>query len=428
MSYFDDRIAVISLSSIRNTVIGFCVSAGLKVTNWRVQGVSNQIKEAIVGAIHTFSSVIPAMVRGFASLDTSVDPGDDDPFDTTNKTLPPDYGFLSQFGKGTFNTTRQDATFATGNVSFTNAGPGSRDISPRGLIFTWTLNSPPSPPPTYVNVEDAAIYGTSNVVTVPAGSSITIPVQCQVKGAVGSAPSNSLSLTTTLVGCTATNANQIAGNDREVAVTFRDRCRQAAARLSFAGPADAYAYLAAKKLDGTVLMNGGTPSAPSGITRVQVTQASSTGIVNAYFASASGAAIPDDVTAANNNIRINAFAVPDAITYTGVAATVLSISVSGTARIKNRVGLVAADVSAKLAAGAVAYGPTIPVGGFDQVAGAGVVYSRDIEDAAGKAARDAGFEVYAVTVTIPAGATTAVAVGQAPIVSSAAINWTVTVV
>lgn len=429
MGFFEDRIKPLVRSAVQSSVIGYCVSAGLKVTNWRIQGVGNQTLQSVVDAIFAFGAVVPTYVRGFAALDLSTDPGDPDDFDADNEARPPERGFLSVYGENTYGTTREEASFASGFGTFTNVGPGARVLSPGGLIFTWTEGTPPSPAPTYTNADDPVLYF-GGTLTVPAGTSVVIPVSAQIEGASSSAPSGVLTLTTTLAGCSFTNDNPITGNDREPAETFRVRCRQAPARLSFAGPADAYRFLAAKNLDGTPLLNDGAPPVPSGITRVQVTESSSTGIVNAYFASASGPAIPDDVTAANTNIQINAFAAPDAITYTGIAAISTTVHVAGTGKIRARAGVTRQVVAEAIVAALGEYFQVLEIGGLDQVAGAGVVYTVDLQRIAGS-----GYSgLYDVVLSFPAGATTAIAVGHIPVLQSVAGDgngsgdWIVTLV
>ncbi len=429
MSLFDEAIAGLNISQVRATVLGYLQAAGLTVTNWRVIGVAKQMFEGFVAASQAYVSSESAIVRGFASLDTATDPGDVDDFDPNNQDLPPAPGFLSAMGQNTFGTTREEANFATGICAFLNNGTGARVLSPGSVIWTWTGGTPPDPPPTYINTNDPDIY-LDGTVTVPAGTSIDLPVRCQVQGAIGSAPAGTLSLTTTLVGCSSTNPAAVVGNDREDAGTYRGRCRQAPARLSLGGPSDAYAYLAAKKLDGTVLLNDAVPPVPTSITRVQVTQDSSTGIVDAYYASESGAAITDDITAAVKNTKFNAFAVPDAITFTGHAATVTTIHVVGTARIKARIGITAQAVAEGIVASLVANAKTIPVGGVDQVANAGVVYTGDLE----AFARQGYKGVYDVVITTPAGLSTAIAEGHVAVIQSVAgdglgsDDWTITVV
>jgi hypothetical protein len=429
MSFFDDAIANISATQVRASVLGYLQAAGLLITNWRVVSVGRQMFEGFVAQSTTFQSAVSVITRGFVSLDLSTDPGDVDPYNPVNQTLTPASGFLSALGKNWYNTEREGATFAEGIFHFVNAGPGARTLNVETVIFTWTDNSPPDPPPTYINIDDPAIYTLGSVV-VPAGTSIDLPIQCQVQGSIGSAPSSSLSLTTTLVGCSGTNPAAVVGSDREDKDSYVTKCKQMPARLSLGGPADAYAYLSNKNLDGTPLLNDSIPPVPSAISRVQVTQDSATGIVQAYFASGAGPAIADDVTAANQNIKFNAFAVPDAITQSGVAATSQTLHVQGTAKIKSRPGITRQSVAEGIAAALVASGSKIPIGGVDQVLGSGVIYTRDLE-----AASRAGYAgVYDLIITLPAADTTAVPVGHVVIITSdpgdgaGSADWTITLV
>src|SRR5262249_14147478 len=151
-----------------------------KISNWRIVARSVQMLETIVGALFAYMTIVPSYVRGFASLDTSTDPGDEDPYDANNVNLTPAPGFLSEFGANTFGTQREGATFATGFVPFTNAGRGTRTLPPEGLIFTWRGGSPPSPAPTYTNAADPTVYTTPDgTLTVPAATSVDIPVKSQ---------------------------------------------------------------------------------------------------------------------------------------------------------------------------------------------------------------------------------------------------------
>lgn len=432
MSLFDDALASTTLAAVRAKMIGYAKAAKLDMTNWRIVSTGFQMLEASVALAFDTTSIISVIVRGFASLDTSTDPGDFDAYDPKNESLPKAKGFLSNYGKNTFFTEREEESFGSGVVTFVNAGSVARKIAPEGLVFTWTGGSPPSPAPTYRNTADASVYtDPDGTITVAAGSSLDLPVTAEVSGSIASAPSSTLSLTTSLLGCTATNANPIVGNDREDAATYRTRCRQAPARISLGGPAAAYEYLATKNLDGSVLMNAAVPPAPVGITRVQVTQSSDTGIVNAYYASSSGAAISADVTAANKNIQEQAFAVPDAITFDGFAATNTAIHVVGTAKIKSAPGVTAIAAAQGIVAALAAAAKGIPIGGVDQDGGgAGVVYTSDIEGYA----RGGYAGLYDVRITTPAGASTAIAVGHVPVLSSTAGDglgsgdWVITVV
>lgn len=426
MTTFQEAIVPEDSTTIRGRISAFATASGLKITNWRTGGIGQQILEWTVATAYAFTNVTAKYVRGFGSLDTSVDPGDADPYDTENEGLVPEPGMLSEYGRNVYSTTRIERTFATGSVTFTNAGTVARTFAPYGLTFTWTVNPPVGTTVTYRNAEDSSIYtGGGGTVTVAPGDSIELPVICDIAGSVGSCPSGSVTLTTTLLGCSATNSEPIAGNDREDAESYRARCRAAAARLSLGGPSAVYQYLSNTNLDGTPLYNAASPPTQVGITRTYVSSNSATGAVTCYYASASGAPIAADVTAANANIESYSFAVPDCITFTGAGATETNIPVVGTARIKATTGLDVAEVRAAIVSALTEYWPTIPIGGFDQDgSGNGVLYTRDIE-----AVAKSGYNgLYNVTVTTPSGSSTAITAGHVATLTTTTSNWTITVV
>jgi len=419
MGLFEDSQQPQTEAGIRAQIIAYAQAAGLQVTSWLVGSVGQQILETMISALYGYTQTVPTIVRGFASLDTATDPGDVDPYDATNAALTPAPGFLSNMGENTFGTERNQASNASGFVTFTNAGIVPRTFAPYGLVFTRSYGSPA---PTYTNTPDPAIYvNPGGTVTVAPSTSIDIPVEAISPGSANSATPTTLSLTTSLLGCSATNAAAILGTDREGADAYRARCRQAPARTSLGGPGAAIAYLAATQYDGTPVINGSGNA--SNITRVYVSSDSTTGIVDAYYASPTGPAVAADVTAANLNIQSYAYATPDAITYTGVAATATTITCSGSVKIKARPGLVIATIKQAIVDTLTAYFATIPIGGVDQVAGAGFVYAADIQ----AIIRTAYPGLYDPALVSP-GASTAIALGHVPVLSTSTASWTVTVV
>jgi acetylornithine deacetylase/succinyl-diaminopimelate desuccinylase-like protein len=210
--------------------------------------------------------------------------------------------------------------------------------------------------------------------------------------------------------------------DREGADAYRARCRKAASRGSLGGPRGAISYLAATQYDGSPVINGSGTA--SNITRTYVSQDSTTGIVDAYYASATGPATSDDVTAANLNIQSYAYATPDAITFTGAAAIATPITVSGTVKIRARPGLVVATVKQAIVDTLTAYFATLEIGGVDQVAGAGVVYTADLV----AVVRTAYSGIYDPVLSAPVAVSTAIALGHVATLVTSTASWTVTVV
>lgn len=422
MSTFLELITPETLDSQRNKFMGYCVGAGLKVTDWAVESVSFQWKESTVSGLTASSILIGQITRGFASLDTSVDPGDDDPFDDANANRESVPGFLSELGLNVHGVKRGVATYAGGSVLFVNDGPSSRNIAPNGLTFNYTNGDGETF--SYTNTYDATVYtNPDSTVTIGVGQQVTLNVTCNVLGRRGSVPSNGLVMTTTLLGCSATNATPIVGTDRQTADNYRTTCRTASGRLSFNGPGSAYDFLARYNLDGTQLLRADGVTVV-GITRVWVSQESSTGIVTAYFASDAGPAASEDVDAANKNIEEQACAVGDCITYSGVAANETVVHVAGTARIQNRPGLTQAQIISGILAALVKAWPAIPLGGYDRSPqGAGFVYRNDVE----AIARSGFAGLYDVEVT-SLGETTSIVAGGVATLQSGEGDWAVTLV
>lgn len=424
MSVFTDLLTAATLDSVRSTIIAYAQTANLLITDWIVGSVGQQTFEAVASTVYNAGSNIAQVIRGYASLDTSTDPGDVDPYNPVNQTLTPAPGMLSNYGLNTYATERQEATFASGFVTFDNSlGVVPRTFGPDTLTFTYTGGTPPSPAPTYKNSADPTIYTNADgTVTVPAGSTLVIPITADVAGSGSNAPAGVITLSTAMTNVTATNADAVLGRDRQSAASYREACRQAPARTSFGGPAQQYTYLASYNLDGTALDNANGD--PVNITRAQVTQDSATGIVNAYFASPTGAAIGADVTAANTNIQIATYGIGDAITYNGAAASEVAITVQGTAKIAAGPGVVSATVRQAIVDALTAAFAEFPIGGVDQVSGAGVIYTNEFH----RVAANAYPGLYNVVITVPAGASTALAVGEVATYAGVIGDWTLTIV
>lgn len=428
---FDDLIANPTLAGVKTTIKGYCSAAGLNLDNWLANGVGRQMLEVAARAVHGEAVKAAKAIRGFASLDTSVDPGDSDPYDPANVDLPAGSGFLSTLGEKFFGTTRGGQTFANGTVLFQNNGIFARTFAPDSLTWTWTNNSPPDPAPTYRNAPDPAIYTNPNgTVTIGAGKSRLIPVVAEEIGTGSNVnATGSLSLTTTMVGVTATNTTPILGTNREAADRYRVRCRRAPSRLSFCGPVDAYAYFANTNLDGTPLKNA--DDAEVGITRVWTSKESAVGALQCYFADDDGGASAADVTAANLNIATYTSVAFGTITYSGVAAVPVSIHVAGSAEIRAVKGIDDEDLKQAVKTAIVeALGVAFrgfDIGGYDQNAdGAGFIYTVDFLGIAGNAYPG----LYRIQITTPAppDGFTALAAGRVATLNTAPSDWTITVV
>ncbi len=404
-----------TLAEVQAKFAQFAALGKLYITAWMVGDPAEQFYQATTRTMQFYTAQNAAVVRGFVSLDTATDPGDDDPYNPGNAALDPVPGFLSHLGENTYYTFRILETFAGTSVTFTNttAFPLA-PFAPNSLTFARAG----APEITYRNAPMPALYvGTGGTLTVLAGQTVTLDVVAESPGALSNAaPGEITVLVGGALGVTVTNPSAALGNDRESATNYRERCREQAASVSPNGHADAYRYLSRTNVDGTPLLQSLTTS-PAGdgvtavnITRMYASQSSTTGIVTVYFADDDGASSAVDVAAANENITENVIAVPDCITYSGLPAIDTNITVTWAVKYRAKYlgqAIAGADVKAAINAALVDRFKNYPIGGFDQVAGAGTIYASDLRGTVDRAHP----AIYSTVLSSPAG-DTAIALGH----------------
>lgn len=394
---------------------------------------------------------VPTMAVRALFLRLATDPGDiaDDGTPDGSADQTPRPGWLSAAGASWFGTIREDALFATVFVTVHNATGIAVNIKPGELTVERNYAGTDGGSPTYRNTPDPAVYvNFDGSVTISNGASKTLAFQADQVGSYGSATSGSIDVlvTQSFGALTVTNPTAALGRDREERQTFIARCFIAADANAPGGPTNAYKRAATTTRGGGPLLNYSTGN-PVGIISAQVLPDSDTGVVTGYFYGPSGAVgSATDVSTANANILGVAIAgtpglsdplgvLPDGI----VIAPNVSDPITGAGFSDSTNTSVAVTYSAKIAASKIPGGatpgtytsggsPPAPVaaifttiglaiakylvslgpGGLDQVAGAGVVYTSDIQDTI----RDAQAGLYKVAVTTPAGVSTALAVGH----------------
>lgn len=396
--------------------------------------------EIAARAMAAWGTVPTQMARGMF-LQLATDPGDvaDDGVPDQSADQTPRPGFLSALGAGWFGTVRQEALYATATVTFTNHSGGTINVGPGALVFERNYPNADGGSPTYHN---------TGSVLVNNGASVSVAVRADQIGTYGSATSGSITIVVTQTygsSNTVTNPSGCNGRDRESRKDYIARCLLAPDSNAPGGPTNAYKRAATTGQDGTALLNYST-GLPVGIIGAQVLPSSSTGLVTGYFYGPSGpVADVTDVSTANANIigiPTGLLADPigvlpdtvgigpnvsDPITSVGFSdCTATPIAVTYTVRIPASkvpggaaVGTytsggsppapVAAIFSA-IDAAVNAYLPSLGPGGRDQVSGAGVVYTSDIQDVI----KDSVAGLYGPSITLPATPTTAIAVGHIP--------------
>jgi len=432
---FSDLYALPTLASIKESTLAIAASAGLTATAWILGEPSERWIEIVTRVTNEFASTVTTQAVRMFFLELATDPGD--PGDLS-KDQTPRPGWLSALGASWYGVERGGQTYATGSLILTNAGTTSATFAPFDLTFVRTALPARADggQPTYRNSADPTIYtGPGGTLTLAPGASATIPVVAEQIGSYGSASGGDIAsvVTQSFGTLTCSNPSAAIGADREAKALYIARCRIAGAKLSPGGPGAAYRYAANTARDGSPLQRF-DGSGPVGITETFVSADSETGKVTLYYRDPDGPASAIDVSSATANttgiplgvITDPLGVLPDGITILptvtdpntggpgGAAAIATNISLAGTAKVKVRPGglsglaliaVVQAAIAEQLDATTF---PSIPIGGVDQVAGAGVVYTSDLQDDI----RDAYDGLYAVNLTLPATSTTAILLGH----------------
>ena len=245
MTLWSDLLPQTTLASASATIKGLWASSGVPLTNVRRTAVQFQAAMAHVNAAYSFTQIVNKLVRGFGSLDTATDPGDNDPYDPNNVTLAQSPGLLSYLGQNTYGTTRTQATNAATTVTLMNSSASVATITADALTFTCGATGTTAYGATYRNSYSSSIYASAgNTTTILPGGTLTIPVTAEIAGSAPSAPANSLTLTSTVLGLSVLAQPAAIGLDVEPAADYRSRCRGAAAMLSMCGPGQAYSFIA----------------------------------------------------------------------------------------------------------------------------------------------------------------------------------------
>jgi phage-related baseplate assembly protein len=284
-------ISVYSLL-IRQTAAEFYSAAlelaeavGLPVSTWRTGDPTRTMLRADADAFETLDAV-QADLAGSAFLETAT--GD----------------WLTLRASDTYGVTRQEATFATADVTLANAGGGLYELSPGGLIVK--------------NATTGATFTNQSTVTInPLAASTVVSVVAQEAGVSGSSAVDEIDtiVSPALTGVTVTASTAAVGADEQSDEDLRAQCIATLGSLSPAGPADAYEYVA-----GNVALTG-----VEGVTRRTASGDNATGTVTVYVATDTAALDAPSVAAIQ--AAIDQWATPLAIVATVESGAPVTINV-----------------------------------------------------------------------------------------------------
>ena len=447
---FNDLVQLPTRAQIKAQIIAAAaaLSPALSVTSWVLGDPSERWIELSARVVDLFLSNITTQAVRAAFFDYATDPGDAGDLSADQTPRP---GWLSAMGAGWWGVSRGSATFATGSLLVTNTGSTPATFAPYALTARRAVAGTDGGFPTYRNAADPSIYvGAGGTLTLAPGAFATLPIIAEQVGSYSSAAPGQIAVmvTQSFGSLSCSNASPVLGDDREDRDVYIARCRQQSAAASPNGPQDAYRYASTTGADGLPLQLYDGSGATT-VNRVFVSPDSATTDVSIYLANPTGAATAVEVSSANGNINGIPIVHTDGVVYSpnpiGVVPDIVTLQptaadavtgapgpaaatetdigpIKGTARVKSVPGLsplsIVAAAQAAIGASLSSYFSVLPIGGLDQTAGAGVVYTSDIQDTVRESypvplpGQLPAPALYAVTITVPATSTTAIALGH----------------
>ncbi|MBX3218924.1 MAG: baseplate J/gp47 family protein [Labilithrix sp.] len=249
--------------------------------------------------------------------------------------------WLTLLAQHVFNVARREATFATGELLFTNTGGGIYAFNADEVRALWA--------------DEGKAYTNAEPFTLNPAESKLVAIRAVEVGAASSAPPGAItSLETFILGVAVTNPEAVVGSDAETDDELRTACRNKLAALSVRGPRDAYAFAVreARRPDGSAV----------DINRQQVSPSSSTGVVTVYLASPSGAPSSTDIEYVAASIE--AIARPDSVTVVVLPAVEVPLTRTLTVWAKRTSGVSANDIRAAVESALVSEIRAYPIGGI----------------------------------------------------------------
>lgn len=329
MTMLDELTKPLTREEIENAIYSALAAKGVRTTSWKSGAVARTIITGTSIVLSAFSRLQAAIARG-GFLDLAE--GD----------------WLTLVARHVYGVERIEGTFASGSVTLTNTGGGVYSGDAGDLVFS--CSSGPAEGKAYRNT---AAY------SLPAGATVTVPIQAVEIGSGSSAdPAAIDTLETVLLGVTVSNALAVVGTDEETDPALRSRCRDKLGPLSPMGPRDAYASVAraAVNVDGE----------PIGVTRVR-TIPDGYGGLTVYVATAAGGVSAPDVAIIQADVR--RLAEPNAVTATIASAVPMSLSVTYELWVREAIGLTTSQIEDRVNAALTAFCQAMPIGG-DLVDGA----------------------------------------------------------
>ncbi len=274
-----DLFTPLSAEDIRAKMVVELLILDVPADKWRKGGVASSILTVASIILSMFSFIIATVIQGFF-LPTSSGVG------------------LKALAFYVYGVDVPEATFATGNVTLTNAGGGVYSQA----VGTYSVSNPTT----------GAVYTNAEAFVLSATSTATVLFRASDIGSAGnSVPGAVTNQVTGLIGVTVSNPTAFVGTDSPNDAAIRLLCTNKLASLSVRGVRTVYAYAIQTATNPTTL-------GAVNINRWSITESSHLGTVALVVASASGVVAADDLTGIRT--RIEEVARPSGVGVTVTAA------------------------------------------------------------------------------------------------------------
>jgi phage-related baseplate assembly protein len=319
MATLTDLIIEETKATIYAFALTIADATGLETTTWRPGDPTRSLYHVVSEKLASWESVTAAFVRA-AFLDYAT--GD----------------MLRIHAYQQFGYTAEAATFGACSCTLTNAS---------GAVYSFDAGDI-----TAKNTASGATYRNTTGGTLDALGTLSLTFTAEEAGSDSNAAIGEIDdLVTAYLGVTIANATACIGSDEESDASIRTGCRAKLGSLSAAGPAKAYEYVALASE-----LTGDTES-----TRVRVYPDSDTGEVTIILAADAGAVSGTAVTAVE--AAIVEWAAPLTITPLVQSASEVSIAVTYTIWIYDRVSATSSEVDDAIAAALATAFAERPIGG-----------------------------------------------------------------
>lgn len=281
----DDLVQPVTRAEAQQSIYDVLGILGVNTTAWKPGSVVRTMVVGVAAMLSALSELQAQIARsGFLELSTGK--------------------WLTLVGRYVYGKERFPATFATGEITLTNAAGGIYSFDPDDLIFS--------------NPDNGRTYRNTAPVSIAALGGAKVAIQATEPGSDSSASVGVITdMVTVVLGLSCRNDGPLAGVDQESDAALRERCREMLGALSPMGPWDAY---------GSAVRNAVRPDGSSlGITRIRILK-DGYGTVTTYVADADGAVSGPDLAIAHDAILRNA----EPLSVNAVTASAVNLPIAVT--------------------------------------------------------------------------------------------------